>query len=301
MKLTGIHLLLTYQCTKECDHCFAWGSPRQTGTMTTGFLREVLRQARELGTVEWIYFEGGEPFLYYAALLEGVRMAAEAGFSVGLVSNAYWATDEEDALHSLRPFREWIGDLSISTDLYHGDEMISRCAIAATQAARRLGIPCDTISIAQPDSADAAPSRGQAPPGTSAVMFRGRAAETLAGQAPSVPWSELTRCPHEDLDEPGRVHLDALGNVHVCQGISIGNVNRTSLARICESYDPGAHPIVGPLLRGGPVELAKEHGLPHEERYADACHFCYAARSALRRHYSGLLAPDQAYGVPEQR
>ena len=34
MKLEGLHILLTYQCTYECDHCFVWGSPWQTGTLT---------------------------------------------------------------------------------------------------------------------------------------------------------------------------------------------------------------------------------------------------------------------------
>ncbi len=34
MKLTGLHLLLTYKCIYECDHCFVWGSPRQTHSLT---------------------------------------------------------------------------------------------------------------------------------------------------------------------------------------------------------------------------------------------------------------------------
>ena len=34
MKLSGLHLLLTCQCTFECDHCFVWGSPWQSGVMT---------------------------------------------------------------------------------------------------------------------------------------------------------------------------------------------------------------------------------------------------------------------------
>jgi len=29
MKLSSLHVLLTYQCNYECDHCFVWGSPRQ--------------------------------------------------------------------------------------------------------------------------------------------------------------------------------------------------------------------------------------------------------------------------------
>jgi hypothetical protein len=297
MKLTGIHLLVTYQCLKECDHCFVWGSPRQTGTMTVGFMRDLLRQARELGSVEQIYFEGGEPFLYYAALLQGARMAAEAGFEVGLVTNAYWATSKEDALLYLRPFQGVIGRLTVSSDLFHADEPISRCSLAAVDAAGELGIRAETISIAQPGSSAAAIAQGQLPPGTSAVMYRGRAAEALASSVPAAASSELAHCPYEDLREPGRVHLDAEGHLHVCQGISIGNLGQASLARICESYDPDAHPVVGPLLQGGPAELARRHGLPHGPRYADACHLCYETRAALRSRYPGALAPDQAYGV----
>jgi pyruvate-formate lyase-activating enzyme len=39
-----------------------------------------------------VTLDGGEPFLYYAALRCGVEMASDAGFRVGVVSNAYWAT-----------------------------------------------------------------------------------------------------------------------------------------------------------------------------------------------------------------
>ena len=34
MKLSGIHFLLSYCCTYECDHCFVWSSPKASGTMT---------------------------------------------------------------------------------------------------------------------------------------------------------------------------------------------------------------------------------------------------------------------------
>ena len=89
MKLTGLHLLLTYQCTFECDHCFLWGSPWAKGTMTLAQIQEILVAARSLGTVQSIYFEGGEPFMYYATLLQGARLAHQMGFSVGAVSNAH--------------------------------------------------------------------------------------------------------------------------------------------------------------------------------------------------------------------
>ena len=183
MKLSGLHLLLTYQCTFECDHCFAWGSPWQTGVMTLENIRHILRQAQDSGTVKSIYFEGGEPFLYYAVLLKGVQEAAQQGFQVGIVSNSYWATDEQDALECLRPLAGCLSDLSISSDLYHYSEKVSQQARHARAAADKLGIPVGVISVARPEVAEATSASGQLPEGESGVMYRGRAAEKLAAQA----------------------------------------------------------------------------------------------------------------------
>ena len=304
MNLTGLHFLLTYQCNFECDHCFVWGSPRQSGVMSSGDIRFYLEQARQTGTIESVYFEGGEPFLYYATLLNGVRLAAEMGFEVGIVSNSYWAISPEDALETLRPFAGLLTDLTVSSDLFHYDEKLSRQAQYATEAARSLGIPTGVITVEKPQSCAEAglesglqTGSGQIPLGESGVMFRGRAADRLAPDAPLRPWQGFDACPHEDLREPGRVHLDALGNIHICQGIVLGNLHETALAEICARYDPEAHPVCGPLLAGGPAALVSEYHLPHQEGYADACHLCYSARNTLRAQFTGILTPDQMYGV----
>jgi MoaA/NifB/PqqE/SkfB family radical SAM enzyme len=295
MELSGLHLLLTYQCTFECDHCFVWGSPTQKGTMTLPQVRQVLSQAKETGTIETIYFEGGEPFLYYALLLNAVREARAMGFKVGIVSNAYWANSREDAVATLRPFRELIEDLTISSDLYHYSERMSQQAQNATAGAQELNIPIGTICVAQPE-VEAASSHGQITD-QAAVMYRGRAVFKLVPRAQLQPWEKFTECPHEDLREPGRAHLDPLGNLHICQGISLGNVFDAPLKEICRNYDPAAHPICGPLLEGGPVALVQEYNLPHAAAYADACHLCYTARLALRERFPETLLPDQMYGM----
>ena len=121
--LTGIHLLLTYSCTFECDHCFLYSSPAAEGTMTLPQVRDLLEQARDVGTVEWIYFEGGEPFLFAASLVEGARLARHMGFEVGIVTNGYWALSPDDAQVNLRPLAEiGLGDLSVSDDTFHYGE-----------------------------------------------------------------------------------------------------------------------------------------------------------------------------------
>ena len=107
--------------------------------MTLEQIREALRQASDAGTVEWIYYEGGEPFLYYATLLAAVRAAAASGFKVGVVSNGYWATSKGDALECLRPFEGMLSDLAISRDRYHlSDRFPERAEDLTTEAVEEL-------------------------------------------------------------------------------------------------------------------------------------------------------------------
>ena len=294
MKLSGLHILLTYQCTCECDHCFVWGSPWQTGTLTLEQIEQILVQAKDAGVTS-IYFEGGEPFLFYAILVQAVRKAANMGFSVGIVSNAYWANSVADAEEWLRPFVGRLADLTVSSDLFHCSEAMGERPQNALVAAKWLNIPTGMISVAQPN-ANAQQPHGQIEE-ESAVMYRGRAVEKLVPRATSHPWERFDSCPHEDLREPGRIHLDPFGNLHVCQGLVIGNLFEEPLKQICEEYDADAHPICGPLLEGGPAALVTEYNLPHESFYADACHLCYKARILLRPRFPKQLSPDQIYGV----
>jgi MoaA/NifB/PqqE/SkfB family radical SAM enzyme len=294
MKLEGLHILLTSQCTCECDHCFVWGSPWQTRTLTLEQIEQILAQAKEAGVTS-VYFEGGEPFLYYAILVQAVRRAADMGFSVGIVSNAYWANSVADAEEWLRPFVGRLADLTVSSDLFHCSESMGERPQNALVAAKWLNIPIGMISVAQPD-VDAQQSQGQIEE-ESAVMYRGRAVEKLAPRATRHPWERFDSCPHDDLREPGRVHLDPLGNVQICQGIAIGNLFEKPLSQICKEYDAEAHPICEPLLDGGPAALVTEYNLPHESSYADACHLCYEARILLRPRFPSQLSPDQMYGV----
>jgi hypothetical protein len=294
MKLEGLHILLTYQCTYECDHCFVWGSPRQTGILTLEQIGNILQQAKVAGITS-IYFEGGEPFLYYAVLVKAVHQAADMGFSVGIVSNAFWATTIADAVEWLRPFVGRLADLTVSSDLFHCEDCLGELPQNAIAAAKLMGIPTGMISVAQPE-VQAGESRGQLQE-ESGVMYRGRAAVKLAVRAASHPWEGFASCPHEDLREPGRIHLDPLGNLHICQGVVIGNLFEKSLKQICLEYDADTHPVCGPLLSGGPAALVEEYNLPHASRYADACQLCYEARLALRARLPGCLQPDQMYGV----
>lgn len=298
--LTGIHLLLTYKCNLECDHCFLYSGPNAEGTLTLPQIRRVLDESRRIGTVEWIYFEGGEPFLFYPSMLEGIRLAQDMGFKVGIVTNAYGAISEEDAELWLRPLADLgVAYLSISDDSFHYGEGEESPAKRALAAARKLDIPTSPICILKP-FVEAIPGLGQdkgKPVIGGGAMFRGRAVEKLTAGLPRRPWHELTKCPHEDLQSPSRVHIDHYGHVHVCQGLSMGNMWQRPLSVLVSEYESESHPICGPLAEGGPALLARQYNVEHEPDYVDECHFCYLLRRTLVDRFPEYLAPRQVYGL----
>jgi hypothetical protein len=298
--LTGIHFLLTYSCTSECDHCFLYCSPRAKGTFTLGQLKVVFDEIAKIGTIEAVYFEGGEPFLFYPLMLEGIKLAGSAGLKAGIVSNAYWATTVEDAEIWLSPLAEaGLSSLSLSDDAFHHDQEQDSPARKALEAAKKLRIPVNTICIEKPTvmtTVETEEGKGTSVIGGGA-LFKGRAVEKLTQGLPRRPFTELVTCPHEELEQPKRVHLDAFGHVHLCQGLSMGNMWETPLSELVKNYDALAHPVCKPLVKGGPALLAETYGVAHEPTYVDECHFCYLVRLALIDRFPQYLAPRQVYGL----
>ncbi len=297
--LTGIHFILTYACNFECDHCFLYCSPKSQGTFTINQVTEVLDEAGKIGTVEWIFYEGGEPFLFFPLLNESIKRAGAKGFKVGVVTNAYGAISDEDAELWLRPLAEsGVSFINVSNDTFHYGEESENPATIASSVSKRLDIATSPICIEPPK--DLQESSNEEDKGNPVIgggpKFRGRAVEKLSENLPFRPWNELCKCPYEDLESPSRVHIDPYGNVHICQGISIGNMWMTPLSELVSNYRSDSHPICGPLIRGGPAELAKELGVKPESGYIDECHFCYLVRRAMIDKFPDFLTPKQVYG-----
>ncbi len=224
--------MLSYQCTYECDHCFVWASPGRGRNDHIGDAHGGARPgASSSGRSTDIYFEGGEPFLFYPLLVEGIRRAKDRGFSTGVVTNCYWATAEADAELWLRPLAELgVADLSVSSDAFHSGEEEDPKPGFAVKAARSLGLDEAVITIDPPTVCTTTDEKGLPIVGGS-VRFRGRAAENLTEDLPRKPWTEFTECPDEDFLDPGRVHVDGSATSTSARGAAGQRARRTPSAR----------------------------------------------------------------------
>lgn len=296
--LTGVHFILSYMCNFECDHCFLYCSPRSKGTFTINQVKEVLKELQKIGTIRDVCFEGGEPFLFHPLLRECIRLANNMGFKTAIETNTYWATTEEDAELWLRPlFKSGLFMLEVSDDTFHHGEESENPAKRAFSAAQKIGIKANTICIKKPMVEKNKEWIKGKPIYIGGPKLRGRAVEKLTEGLPASSWENFNECPFEDLKEPKRVHIDSFGNVHLCQGLSMGNMWKTPLSVLVNTYNPDAHPISGPLLKGGPAQLARAHKVEHAAEYIDACHMCTKICLKLIDEFPQYIAPRQVYGL----
>lgn len=297
--MTGIHFLLTYTCVYECDHCFLYCSPRFDGTFPLEQLQQVFAEIDKMPDIDNVYFEGGEPFLYYPLMLEGIKMAEARGLSAGIVTNSYWGLSKETAKLYLEPLTKFNNiSISLSDDQFHFSEEEDNSAKKVMAAAIELGMDASSICIEKPsvEGGDPNSMAKGAPVVGGGVKFRGRAADKLAEGLPLRDGKTFTECPFEELRFPGRVHVDPIGHTHICQGISMGNFWQSPLSELVKNYDPESHPIIAPLLKGGPAELARAYGIEPLEAIEE-CHLCYLVRKQLLDRFPEYLTPKGVYGV----
>jgi len=280
-------------------------------------MREYMEEAQKVGAT-WVSFFGGEPFLYFDLLKQGIKHARSIGLETAIASNAFWATSEESALERLRSLKEiGLGEIAVASDPFHCEYVPLESIRNAIKAAKSLGVfAYSGVTAFDEEEGNAVVRRAREITARllpheiyggriGGIGFQGTAAEVLAERASRQSWKEYAHpCHMVDLVESGglgNVSVDPYGYVSprlICIGISMGNARETRLSEIIAGYDPHAHPILGTLYERGPVGLAKmamEFGFEPTE-YADECHLCYEARKVLLGHYPEYLAPATYYG-----
>jgi hypothetical protein len=77
----------------------------------------------------------------------------------------------------------------------------------------------------------------------------------------------------------------------------MGNMWTSPLSALVRNYNPAEHLIAVPILRGGPVRLAREFGFDASGRFVDECHLCYSVRKSLASRFPVWLGLREVYGL----
>jgi Radical SAM superfamily len=99
-----LSIMPTYQCTAACRDCGTFSNPRPGQPwLDPAHIMRAIDEAANGGYVG-VVFTGGEATLALDTVLEGIQKARRLGLGTRLVTNASWATTEEqafDLMHAL--------------------------------------------------------------------------------------------------------------------------------------------------------------------------------------------------------
>jgi hypothetical protein len=320
MKVTGASFLLTFKCTAKCKHCSYRGAPTRANRHIT--LTDAIRWLTELTDTQpfdWLTVHGGEPFLFYDILKEIVQNAAKLGIpKVGVITNAYWATDLKTAKQALSELMDaGINRITVSIDAFHQEYIPLERAKTAIITASDLRFekvwvdsyyinpitPSNSYDLKTIQTIDSLRDIHGVEFSGYPVGLAGRAADQLVDEVKMSKRTPSGKCTFPfwlggDLKNPNVIEIDYEGNVTLCPGLCIGNAKETSLLDVLESYNYRTHPIIQILAEDGPIgllNLVNSKGLKTSESFANECHLCYAMRRILRSEYPQFLAHRGCY------
>jgi organic radical activating enzyme len=154
--LRNVGLIVTYKCQVACPHCIIEAGPHRKEEMRLEDALEWIQQvaAYRDGYVQVLSLTGGEPF-YNLELLKDVSCFAQScGLLVSAVTNAYWAPTRQEADRLLAEL-DAIKMLSISTDVYHQENIPFEWVKNAIEATQARGLPY-TVAVCTENDQDAA-------------------------------------------------------------------------------------------------------------------------------------------------
>jgi len=296
-KTFRVGLLITEQCNVECSHCWFSSGRDIMARMELDEALGYIDQTREIPTVEWISFTGGEPFLLPEMLQKLVAYASERGLHTECVTNCFWARTEEEADRRLGRLADaGLNVVNISSDDFHQRHIpfdrVRNCYEAAKRIGMKIVIMCAVARSSKLTVREVARQLGD-----KEILIVGEGeptgeASALAVETGFVPVGRGAEVPEDEwvigdgpLDGPCRVVLSDVaiypfGWVLPCcsaAGLAevarVGNARWEGLRRLIE--EAGKRTLFKVLSTEGPLGLQRLLGPMRRENYVNKCHLCY--------------------------
>lgn len=269
-------------------------------------------------SLESVWTHGGEPFLYFDYLEQIIKAAKKLEIpKKGVITNSFFAKTEKLAKKKLEGLKEaGLTSITFSCDSFHQEfipiEYVKNALISAVEIGFD-SIFVDTyfiesitvenqfnkITIKNLDKLGEIETvdyhrltMSVEGCGTELTQYIKSKTNLPSGKCPVPFWIE------GDLENPKTIEIDSEGNVTLCPGICIGNINNISLTEIVQNYDVEKHLILSVVWKEGPIgllQVAKKQGFQINQNFVNECHLCYEVRKFLQPFYPIFLAPKYCY------
>jgi MoaA/NifB/PqqE/SkfB family radical SAM enzyme len=292
---SNIEIVVTSRCNIGCRHCIYDCKPFSKEKLSKTVIKDLVRQAAVLDSVRSVVFTGGEAFLEYNSLVEGISLCEELGLESSVVTNGFWALDSHITRQKLKGLKG-LKTLNVSTDSFHQEFIRADRIRNIIESCHELGINCGVrVSYLNDQVSEIGMIKEQLK-GLEGLYIISAMPVAPFGRAATLKDTGLTHVyetngvPCCGADDPV---IDANGDVKVCPGglfshpgnnlLKVGNIYDETLEKIKKSTD--LNPIVHMLRLRGPsglVHLVRNQALKDEvqclppkiEEVRDLCSLC---------------------------
>jgi hypothetical protein len=304
-----IGIILSYRCHSACKHClYNCGPGWEKEPMSSPTLREALEAVITWTDRPQVHFTGGEPFLHYDLLLQGVRIASELGVPRYVETSASWCIDYAEAVERLQALRDaGLQAILISCSPFHAEKIPPARTLRALRAALEV-FGHDRVTLYLPEFLKVIQlfDIERATPLSEYVERFGREdAQRILWQGYGIISGGRSGYELGDLvprhparafaDDDCRIdilyahhsHFDLYGNFicGFCGGLTVGDWH--GLPRLLDGLRAGHYPpLIEMLVHRGPYglyELAEDryNYQPLPDGYTGRCHLCVDVRRHL--------------------
>ena len=292
-----VGLLITEQCNVACSHCWFNSGPDRTARMELDEAVGYIDQAREIPTMEWISFTGGEPFLLPEMLQSLIAYASERSLMTECVTNCFWAVTEKEAERRLEGLMDvGLDVINISADDFHQHHIpfdrVRNCYESAKHLGLKITIMCAVARSSKLRVREVARLLGDH--GIQIVRDKAlkKAPSALAIETGFIPVGRAAEIPEDEwligdgpLDGPCKavlrdIAIDPSGKVLPCCSVAgltevaeVGNVKQVRLKKLID--EAGRRVLFKVLSEEGPRGLQRRLGLRCRENFVNRCHLCY--------------------------
>jgi len=276
--------------------------------MSPQTLREALEAVTTFPRTPQIHITGGEPFLHFGLLLDGVRLASELGITSYVETSAQWCTDQSEAVERFEILKQaGLQAVLISCSPFHAEKIPPLRTLEGVRAALEVfgseGVIVylpDFLRVIQAFELDRPTplSRYEEEFGVEgarrilwqgySIISGGRSGYELGHLKPANGAEAFARTDcAADILYAHHSHLDLYGNYisGFCGGLTVGDWHDLPqlLVDIREARYP---PLIEILVERGPYGLCQmaEERFGYRklaEGYAGKCHLCVDVRRHL--------------------